>query len=326
MDRPRLAHEIMVTKLVTLAPEVHVSQGVSLLLRNNISGAPVVDNDQNYLGVFSEKCCMNVLSTTQQMIGSRDTTKVHSQLAKDFMATQLITLTPEIDVFEAISYLLKNRISGATVVGPDNAFLGVFSEKTSMKVLVDSAYNQLPTSTVGAFMNTETKRVIADDTQLLSVMKIFIETPYRRLPVLREGKLLGQVSRRDALKAQNDLTQHLNPRGQDSLVPEENTPENDKSKEAQAPSSQPPPLKVLSYMDRTARTITPEMDLFSIAHLFLNTPYRRLPVLEEGKLVGQVSRRDVLHATYDTMALPVSSERKLLYLSSLTQQQETPFN
>ena len=325
MDSPRVAHEIMVTKLVTLAPETHVSEGISHLLRHNISGAPVVDGDRNYLGVFSEKCCLKVLSVTAQLVGSRDTTNTQSQLVKHFMATRLITLTPEMDVFDCIGYLLKNQISGAPVIGPDQKFLGVFSEKTSMRVLVDSAYNQLPTSRVGAFMNTETKRVISDEVDLLVVMQIFLDTPYRRLPVVRDGKLVGQVSRRDAMRAQNNLAQYLNPREKEYAILEMNLQANVDTQQSEASPSQLLSLDVTSFMDRKARTVSSEMDLFSIAHIFLSTPYRRLPVLDEGKLVGQVSRRDVLQATHDTMAVPVRTDKKMLYLSSIVQREDTPF-
>jgi len=320
MDRPRIASEIMVTKLVTIAPETNVSQGISHLLQHNISGAPVVDSQNNYQGVFSEKCCLNVLSVTAQLVDNLNLTQAKSQLVKDFMATRLITLTPEMDAFDCIGFLLKNHISGASVVGPDREFLGVFSEKTSMKVLVDSAYDQLPTNKISAFMNTETKRIIADDLDLMAVIQIFLDTPYRRLPVIKDGKLVGQVSRRDALRAQNNLAQYLNPKEKDYAILEMN------AQASEASTHQLPSLEVASFMDRSARTITPEMDLFSIAHIFLSTPYRRLPVLEEGKLVGQISRRDVLHATHDSMSPPSQTQGKPLYLSSLTQQCETPFS
>ena len=79
-------------------------------------------------------------------------------------------------------------------------------------------------------------------------------------------------------------------------------------------------------MDQQARTISPETDLFSIAHIFLNTPYRRLPVLDQRKLVGQISRSDVLKATHESIALPHQPKSKLLYLSSLLGRSEAPFN
>ena len=325
MDRPRLANEIMVTKLVTLVPETHVSVGISHLLRHNISGAPVVDRERNYLGVFSEKCCMNVLSVFAKLMNSRDGTKKQTQLAKHFMATRLVTLTPEMDVFDAIGYLLKHRISGAPVIGPDQTLIGIFSEKTSMQVLVDSAYDQLPTSRVGAFVNTDLQRVIPDDIDLLAVMQMFIDTPYRRLPVLRDGRLVGQVSRRDALRAQNQVARYLKPHEKDHAILESSPPSDGGEAGADSHSDELPSLEVAAFMDRDAQTISPETDLFNIAHIFLSTPYRRLPVLENGKLVGQISRRDVLKATHDVMAVPNQTESSLLYLSSLVERSDAPF-
>ncbi len=124
--------------------------------------------------------------------------------ARDFMVTKLTTLDPDMEVHEAIRLLLRRRISGAPVVGPGYRFLGVFSERCSMQVLLDAAYEQLPTSHVGAFMDREAM-TIEPDTQLLSIAQAFLLTNYRRLPVLDEdGTLMGQVSRRDVLNAAVD--------------------------------------------------------------------------------------------------------------------------
>ena len=124
--------------------------------------------------------------------------------ARDFMVTKLVTLRPEMDVIEAVQLLLKNHISGAPVVDADGTYLGVFSEKCSMNVILDAAYDQLPSSQVRLFMNTEAQ-TINPDTHLLSIAQVFLLTPYRRLPVLEDGRLVGQVSRRDVLKAAIDL-------------------------------------------------------------------------------------------------------------------------
>jgi predicted transcriptional regulator len=120
--------------------------------------------------------------------------------ARDFMVRKLITLRPEMDVLEAVQLLLKNRISGAPVVDAEGNFLGVFSEKCSMQVLLDAAYEQLPSNEVRLFMDQDAQ-TIAPETQLLSIAQVFLLTSYRRLPVLQDGRLVGQVSRRDVLNA-----------------------------------------------------------------------------------------------------------------------------
>jgi CBS domain-containing protein len=124
--------------------------------------------------------------------------------ARDFMVTKLVTLRPEMDVIRAVQLLLKNRISGAPVVDNEGNYLGIFSEKCSLNVLLDAAYEQLPSNEVRMFMDTEA-RTINPDTLLLSIAQVFLLTPYRRLPVLDEGQLVGQVSRRDVLRASLDL-------------------------------------------------------------------------------------------------------------------------
>ena len=124
--------------------------------------------------------------------------------AASIMVTKLVTLHPEQDVFDAIEVLLKNRISGAPVVSEMGALLGVFSEKDCMSVLVEGAYQQLPTTRVDAFMNSEVK-TIGEDMDLLSMAQIFLTTPFKRLPVIANDKLVGQVSRSDVLRAAHGL-------------------------------------------------------------------------------------------------------------------------
>jgi CBS domain-containing protein len=120
--------------------------------------------------------------------------------ARDIMTTKLVTLNPEMDVFHGIEMLVRHNISGAPVIDADRRLLGIFSEKSCMKVLIDAAYEGLPTNQIGKFMD-ETPTTITPDTQLLSIAQIFLTTPRRRLPVIEDEKLVGQVSRRDVIRA-----------------------------------------------------------------------------------------------------------------------------
>ena len=84
---------------------------------------------------------------------------------------------------------------------------------------------------------------------------------------------------------------------------------------AQGEEADEPLLTVYSFMDS---------DLLGIAQIFLNTNYRRLPVLREGKLIGQISRRDLLCAAHELLAVPPERESSLLYLSALVERDEVP--
>ncbi len=298
------ANDFMRRKLVTLRPSDKVLGGVERLLKDNISGAPVVDEAGRYQGVFSEKCSIHALTRsieTAAKIGLDQMTAFH------VMKTDLVTLSPEADVFDAIDHVLSRRISGAPVVDSEGNFLGIFSEKTAMRVLIYAAYDHVPCTKVKTYMNTDRNRLVEQDAHLLEVAYKFQHTPYRRLPVLMGTTLAGQISRRDLLRSAVALAKRVAERAaQDPEVASMNSVEIE--------------AEIGTFQDRHAKTITPEADLLEIAQIFLNSPYRRLPVLEDGQLVGQVSRRDLLEAAAALLRPPVVLKRPSpLYLSLLNE-------
>lgn len=54
-------------------------------------------------------------------------------------------------------------------------------------------------------------------------------------------------------------------------------------------------------MSREVLSVTPETDLFTIAHVLIRHRIRRVLVIDDGKLVGMVSRRDLLLAIRDAL-------------------------
>ena len=309
MSRLNLAKDIMVTKLVTVVPEDDVLLSIDLLLRHRITGAPVVGNERQYLGMLSEKSCMRVLLLTAREVGLAGTATTP---ARDFMAQKPLTLKPDSDAIEAVSMLLKHRFSGAPVVDDENNFLGVFSEHYVMQLLINSAYDQVPSTRVDAFMNTDRGRLIEEETDILEVAQMFLDTHYRRLPVLRDGKLVGQVSRRDVLIAEHHLARSLGGRRQALLDHRHGQILGDVWQ-----SDGEPTTDISHFMDTSAETIDENLDFLSIAQIFLNSFRRRLPVLREGRLVGQISRRDLLASVLDLLAQAPHHEQPGLYLSAL---------
>lgn len=64
---------------------------------------------------------------------------------------------------------------------------------------------------------------------------------------------------------------------------------------------------VSDYMQRDVRTIDGNMSIVELAQLFVDKPFRRYPVVEGNRLVGQISIRDVLRAMENISPPKVSS-------------------
>ncbi|HUG19560.1 MAG TPA: CBS domain-containing protein [Planctomycetaceae bacterium] len=321
--KPKLASEIMISKLHSVQPDEYILGAIRLLVQKRISGAPVVDGSCKYHGMFTDKSCMSVMSSIARQAAQDERSKrIRSITARELMKTRLVALRPEMDVFDAISYLIQQKISGAPVLDSNGEYLGIFSEKGSMDAVIESAYSQLPTSRVGHYMDVDRGRVIDEQTDLMAVNRMFLETPYRRLIVLREGKLLGMISRRDVLACQIRLAEDIWNDGNPSATKQ--SPELTDTTIIQSPKLREHSPRISEFMDTRAHTITEQHDLLSIAQLFRDLPYRRFPVLCDGKLVGQVSRRDLLTVAHSLMAVKPPAEQNLLYLSSLVERNQAP--
>ena len=119
---------------------------------------------------------------------------------KDIMAKRLVTFQPDMHVRAAIESLLKHKISGAPVVDENGTLIGVLSEIDCMPTIIQDLYYSDSGGSVGDFMSTELTTVNSE-MGLVDLAGFFQKKHFRRLPVVDNGILVGQVSRRDVLKA-----------------------------------------------------------------------------------------------------------------------------
>ena len=124
--------------------------------------------------------------------------------AKDYMSANLVTFTPDMDILKAISLLIENRISGAPVVDKQGNMVGMLSEKECLKVALHASYHSESAGTVAEYMRAEMKTVDAD-TNIVDIAGMFLRDGYRRYPVFKDNRLVGQISRHDVLRALENL-------------------------------------------------------------------------------------------------------------------------
>lgn len=125
---------------------------------------------------------------------------LRSVLVKDWMAANLVTLKPDMDVMDALARLVEARIAGAPVVDHHGNMVGMLSEFDCMKVALDSTYHGEWGGRVSEFMTKDVITVSAD-MSIIDLARRFQESRLRRFPVMDDTRLVGQISRRDVLRA-----------------------------------------------------------------------------------------------------------------------------
>ena len=66
----------------------------------------------------------------------------------------------------------------------------------------------------------------------------------------------------------------------------------------------PTEATVAEYMTTDVITVPPTVDIYYIAGMFLANKFRRLPVVEGGKIVGAITRYDLLRVIRALSAMP----------------------
>lgn len=121
------------------------------------------------------------------------TTRVH-----ELMTTEFLVVAPDTELHQAITMLLVNRISGLPVVD-DEGLVGIITEQDCLRVAFQTDYYQGPGRTVAEAM-TPSPETLDADADIMTAIDLFLHRPFRQFPVVRDGNLVGTLSRREALR------------------------------------------------------------------------------------------------------------------------------
>ena len=116
--------------------------------------------------------------------------------ARDVMQTHVVSLSPDDTLEQALNMILEHSISGAPVTDAENHVVGVISEFALMDLLFDPS---IKNALVSEFM-TEEVQTVDEDEPATKLAHIFALFRIRRIPVLRDGLLVGLVTRPDLLR------------------------------------------------------------------------------------------------------------------------------
>ncbi len=119
---------------------------------------------------------------------------------QDHMTLQPVTVKADTPIFAAIQLLLDRSISGATVIDDEDRVIGVISEMDCLKAILSGVYHGEVGGKVSEIMTREVE--LGDpNAGILEIAQQLIAGHRRRIPVVRDGKFVGQYSCRSILRA-----------------------------------------------------------------------------------------------------------------------------
>lgn len=132
--------EVMSSPVMSITPDTLVKDATAMLAERNVSGVPVVENDQ-VVGVFSEIDVLRSIKTTkkdlrlvfpsisslgiafQEEVTQREILEAYEEIGntpvKDVMSKEVVTVAPEITLNEAIVMMVERKIQRLPVVEGD---------------------------------------------------------------------------------------------------------------------------------------------------------------------------------------------------------------
>ncbi len=128
--QPISVRDHMATNLITFREDQTIEEVIGALTDANISGAPVINEKNELLGVISEGDCLKALMSE----------KYHNhpstgQRVKDCMVSKVIHVAPELDLFDVAKMFLELRVRRFPVLDKDGKVIGQISQKDVIMAL-----------------------------------------------------------------------------------------------------------------------------------------------------------------------------------------------
>ena len=125
---------------------------------------------------------------------------MRSITVEDCMTPRVVTVSPDIQVAEAIRILLQHNITAAPVVDTEGALIGILSESDCLEGTLNGSYFSQDAGLVRDYM---TRQVVTADPKenIITVYQRFMTDKAYRVPVVADGNLVGILSPKDLMSA-----------------------------------------------------------------------------------------------------------------------------
>ncbi|MBU0598055.1 CBS domain-containing protein [Patescibacteria group bacterium] len=145
--------EIMTTKVITVPEQATLTKTAKILADNDISGAPVVNNKNELVGIISEKDLFKALYPSHAEFYDspgvwidldkleEKTKQSADKLVQDMMVREVITVNADASLMQVGSMMLVRGIHRVVVVGQDEQIEGIVTRRDIYKNILKKRLN-----------------------------------------------------------------------------------------------------------------------------------------------------------------------------------------
>ena len=152
MEGQRLVKDIMVKKVITIQKDASVEELSELLIKNKISGVPVVDSDGKLVGIATEgdliikdsdlhfpryfKLLDSIIYLESLNKFKKNLKKFLGTKVEDVMTAEIRTIKEEAPVGEAANMMIKYNINRVPVLDSKDGLVGIVTRADIVKSMI----------------------------------------------------------------------------------------------------------------------------------------------------------------------------------------------
>jgi len=186
----------------TIPSRTPIMRSLKIMLNYNFRRMPIADAGTKRLeGIVSATDILNFLGGGEKhkLVMERHNGNLFAAVNEnvdEIMERKVITVHYTESWEDALEIMLKKRVGGCPIVNDENKVVGIITERDMIKYLANQ------TRLDGYVRDYMTTNVITveSSTTIEDAMKIMISKRFRRLPIVKNGVLIGLITAMDILR------------------------------------------------------------------------------------------------------------------------------
>ncbi len=275
-------NQIIIKKTITISPNTTLLEAREVLLRHNLKRLVVINSKNCPVGIITEKD----IAKTIYALGDKP---IKSVKVSGFMSKKLFTVKQTDSIYDCAKLMKRHRISSVIVLGKKGVLEGLVTKTDLASIFLTHAVSPLKVSKI------MTRKVITamPGDSLLYVESLLIHNRISRIIIERNKIPVGIITYRDFVPAKlpHWIAQYADPKEVENYRTKK-----DLSDFQVNQMSHLLHFKAVDIMASNPVTVKADEDVSVAVLLMIRNRISGLPVVKNSKLVGIITKADIVKA------------------------------